>query len=256
MTADGMSAAAVRKSVFALRSMLDAAVADQRLVVNPAANVPLPAEDAAEQRYLDQEQVLILADLIGSRYRALVLLGAFGGLRWGEMAGLRRSRVDVLRSRITVCETATDVGGKITFGLPKTKTSKRTIPLARSIMAEIEQHLGEYVAPGADALVFTSTSGGPLYRGTFWPSVWKPAVKKAGLDGLRVHDLRHSYVSLMVAAGVNPKEVSTWAGHSSVAFTLDRYGHLYEEHGDDAADRIDALLSQPRPSADVRTLKS
>lgn len=49
--------------------------------------------------------------------------------------------------------------------------SKRVVPLARGIMAEIEQHLGEYVAPGADALIFTSTSGGPLYRGTFWPPV-------------------------------------------------------------------------------------
>jgi hypothetical protein len=56
------------------------------------------------------------------------------------------------------------------------------------------------------------------------------------LDGLRIHDLRHTYVSLMIAAGANPKEVSTWAGHSSVSFTLDRYGHLYDEHGDDVAD--------------------
>ena len=184
-----------------------------------------------------------------------MLLGGFGGLRWGEMAGLRRGRVDTLRSRITVCETATDIGGKITFGLPKTKTSKRVVPLARCIMAEIEQHRGEYVEPGADALLFTSTSGGPLHRGTFWPSVWKPAVKKAELDGLRVHDLRHNYVSLMIAAGANPKEVSTWAGHSSVAFTLDRYGHLYEEHGDDVADRLDALLSHPRPSAEIRALR-
>jgi hypothetical protein len=154
--------------------------------------------------------------------------------------------VDVLRSRVTVCETAIDVGGKITFGEPKTPKSKRIIPLARSIMREVEQHLGEYVAPGPEALIFTSAAGTPLYRGTFWPSVWKPAVRAAGLDGLRVHDLRHTYVSLMVAAGANPKEVSTWAGHSSVSFTLDRYGHLYDEHGDDVADRLDQLLSQGR----------
>jgi integrase len=156
---------------------------------------------------------------------------------------------------VTVCETATDIGGKITFGEPKTPKSRRTIPLARSIMAEIEQHLAEYVAPAAEALIFTSASGNPLYRGTFWPSVWKPAVQRAGLAGLRIHDLRHTYVSLMVAAGANPKEVSTWAGHSSVSFTLDRYGHLYDEHGDDVADRLDQLLTQRRPSAEIRALK-
>jgi integrase len=87
------------------------------------------------------------------------------------------------------------------------------------------------------------------------PSIWKPAAKKAGLDGLRIHDLRHTYMSLMIAAGANPKEVSTWAGHSSVSFTLDRYGHLYDEHGDDVADRLDTMLSQARPSAKIRTLK-
>jgi integrase len=150
---------------------------------------------------------------------------------------------------------ATNIGGKITFGEPKTKNSHRTVQLARSIMAEVERHLGEYLAPGAEALVFTSSTGGPLYRGTFWPSIWKPAVKKAALDGLRIHDLRHTYVSLMIAAGANPKEVSTWAGHSSVSFTLDRYGHLYDEHGDDVADRLDQLLSQARPSAEIRALK-
>jgi integrase len=111
--------------------------------------------------------------------------------------------------------------------------SRRTVLLARSIVREVERHLIDYVAAGPEALVFTSLTGNPLYRGTFWPSVWKPAVRAAGLDGLRIHDLRHTYVSLMVAAGANPKEVSTWAGHSSVSFTLDRYGHLYDEHGDD-----------------------
>lgn len=255
MTKDGMSAAAVRKCVFALRSMLDAAIADQRLAVNPAAKVPLPTERAKEQRYLDRDQVLTLADVIAPRYRALVLLGGFGGLRWGELAGLRRARVDVLRSRVTVWETATDIGGKISFGEPKTPNSKRTVPLARSIMAEVEQHLAEYVEFGPEALVFTSPTGGPLYRGTFWPSVWKPAVRKAGLEGLRIHDLRHSFVSMMVDAGANVKAVSTWAGHSSVAFTLDRYGHLYEEHGGDVADRLDQLLAQGRPSAEIRALK-
>lgn len=85
--------------------------------------------------------------------------------------------------------------------------------------------------------------------------MWKPALKTAGLAGLRIHDRRHTYVSLMVAAGANPKEVSTWAGHSSVSFTLDRYGHLYDVHGGDVADRVDQQLSQGRPSAEIRALR-
>jgi integrase len=255
MTSAGMSAAAIRKCVSALRSMLDAAVADQRLAVNPAANAPLPTEHAAEQRFLDREQVLTLADLITARYRALVLLGGFGGLRWGELGGLRRGRVDVLRSRITVCETATDMGGCISFGPPKTPKSVRTVPLARGIMREVEQHLTDYVEPGPDALIFTAPTGGRCIGARSGRRRGSRPFGKPGQEGLRIHDLRHSYVSLMVAAGANPKEVSSWAGHSSVSFTLDRYGHLYEEHGDDVADRLDQLLAQGRPSAEIRALR-
>ncbi|MDQ3451136.1 MAG: tyrosine-type recombinase/integrase [Actinomycetota bacterium] len=76
------------------------------------------------------------------------------------------------------------------------------------------------------------TDGAPLRRAGFRRNWWAPAIKAAGLDALRFHDLRHSYVSLALASGANIKKVSTWAGHSSVAFTLDRYGHLYEDDDD------------------------
>lgn len=251
MTDEGVGATTVRKSVFALRQMLDAAIADRRLAVNPAANVPVPAEKTTEQRFLSREEALTLAEVIAPQYRAFVLLAALGGLLLGELAALRRSSIDTLRSRVKVHRTATEVGGQVTFGEPKTTKSRRTVPLARSIMREVEQHLAAHVGPEADALVFTASHGGPLFRATFWRHHWSPATKAAGLDGLRIHDLRHSFVSIMVAAGANPKEVSQWAGHSSVAFTLDRYGHLYEDHGDDVADRIDALLTAPRPVAPV-----
>lgn len=242
MGESGMSPASVRKAAFALRQMLDAAMVDRRLAVNPAASVPLPAEHAEEQQFLTPEQVTDLAEVMPPQYRALVLLAAYSGLRWGELAGLRRARVDTLRGRITVAETAVDVGREVTFGVPKTPKSRRVVPLARSVMRELEAHLATYTAPGADALVFTSATGLPPRRGTF-RQVWTPATRAAGLEGLRFHDLRHTYVALMVAAGANPKAVSTWAGHSSVAFTLDRYGHLLDGHDDEVSDRLDALLS-------------
>lgn len=255
MSAAGLSPASVRKACFALRQLLDAAVADRRLSVNPAAHVPLPAEHAEEQRFLTREQIADLADAMPSQYRALVLVAGYCGLRWGELAGLRRGRVDVLRGRLTVAETAVDVGHEVSFGPPKTAKSRRVVPLARSVMRELDEHLRAYTGPGADALVFTSATGLPLRRGTF-RGVWQPACRAAGVEPLRFHDLRHSFVAVMVAAGANPKAVSTWAGHSSVAFTLDRYGHLMDGHDDEVADRLDVLLSAPVPtrSADVRSL--
>ena len=70
----------------------------------------------------------------------------------------------------------------------------------------------------------------------------RPAVLRAGLDGITFHGLRHSFVAIMVAAGCNVREVSEWAGHNSVAFTLTRYGGLFEDNADAAIDRLDALL--------------
>jgi integrase len=79
--------------------------------------------------------------------------------------------------------------------------------------------------------------------------IWRPAARAAGLDGLRIHDLRHTAVALWIAAGANPKEIAARAGHTSVSFTLDRYGHLYPDADQALRDRLDALdtLSQARP---------
>ena len=78
-------------------------------------------------------------------------------------------------------------------------------------------------------MVFTAPKGGLLRVIAFRARIWRPATRTAGLDGLRIHDLRHTAVALWIAAGANPKEVAARAGHTSVSFTLDRYGHLYPE---------------------------
>jgi integrase len=139
--------------------------------------------------------------------------------------------------------TAVEVDGKVTLGHePKTKRSKRAVPVARSVMRRLEEHLAVHVGPGPDTLVFTASKGGPLFRSTFAQDVWRPAVIRAGLDGVTFHGLRHSFVAILVAAGCNVREVSEWAGHNSVAFTLTRYGGLFEDGSAEAVDRLDALL--------------
>lgn len=104
--------------------------------------------------------------------------------------------------------------------------------------------------------MFTAPHGGPPRRAAFRSRVWLPAIRRAGLDGLRIHDLRHTAIALWIAAGANPKEVAARAGHTSVAFTLDRYGHLYPDADEAPRDRLDAMLAaaRPAPDADVRRL--
>ena len=242
MMDSGLSAATTRKAVFALRQALESAIADQRLVHNAATAVPLPSERSKPARFLSQTEVERLVAEVPPRDRALVLVGAYAGLRWGEAAGLRRQDIDPMRSRIRVTGTAVELRGHITLdNEPKTMRSKRTIPIARGVMRRIEQHLDHYVDAPSDSLVFTAPAGGPLFR-AWGQKVLEPAVQRAGVPGITFHGLRHSFVAIMVAAGCNVREVSEWAGHNSVAFTLTRYGGLFEDGTDDAIDRLDALL--------------
>ena len=206
----------------------------------PCRRVPLPKVEREEMRFLTPAEVAGLADAIGSRYRALVLVGAYGGLRIGELAGLRRKRVDVLRGTVTVAEIVVEVQGVLHIGPPKTRASRRTVGLPRFVVEELARHLAHLGDPAA--FVFTAPQGGPLRVTAFRARVWRPATRAVGLDGLRIHDLRHTAVALWIAAGANPKEVAARAGHASVSFTLDRYGHLFLESDAALCDRLDALF--------------
>ena len=127
------------------------------------------------------------------------------------------------------------------MGPPKTRASRRTVGLPRAVVEELAANLATLAPP--DAFVFTAPKGGPLRVIAFRARIWRPATRAAGLAGLRIHDLRHTAVALWIAAGANPKEVAARAGHTSVSFTLDRYGHLYPESDAALRDRLDAIYT-------------
>lgn len=237
-----MAASTCRKNVFALRRILNSAIRHGYIKNNPADGISLPTPPNAEQRFLTQPEIMRLADKIHPRYRAMVLVAAFGGLRFGELCALTPGSVDEVKSSVRITQTLVDVKNRLSFGPPKTKTSVRTVTLPRSVMQELVRHMDNYVGESSDSLLFTFQTGNPIRRAWFRTRVWLPATKRADLQGLRFHDLRHTFVALWVSLGRNAKEVSKVAGHSSVAFTLDRYGHLYDTDDDGLSDRLDALL--------------
>jgi integrase len=128
-------------------------------------------------------------------------VAAYTGLRWGELAGLRVRRVDLLHRRITVAEQLLEVRGRLAFGPTKTGASRRTVTLPTVAAEALAEHLGVYAEAGPDGLVFPAERGGPIRRSNFTRRVWIPATRAAGVEGLRFHDLRHTAATLAVAAG-------------------------------------------------------
>jgi integrase len=242
-----MSNASVRKNVFVLSKVCDLAVSYGLIRANPCQAVRLPAESKREQRFLTHTEAWTIAEAVEPRFKAMVLVAVFGGLRFGEICALRRSNIDTDRNTIRVNQTLVDAKGAVAFGPPKTKTSVRTVTIPRSIMAELVEHMDKYTGHEPESLVFTGKRGVVVRRHWFYRHYWTPSVTAAGLAGLRFHDLRHTFVALWIHAGRNAKEVSKAAGHSTVAFTLDRYGHLYDTDSDTLADELDTLLGHMRP---------
>ncbi len=227
--------ATVRKAAQILGKLLRAAVVARIVPNNPYLGVQLPKVDREEMRFLTPGEVAALADEIDVRYRALVLVAAYCGLRIGELAGLKRSRVDLLRGRIDVVETAVEVRGNVHWGAPKSRAGRRTISLPRPVLDELSDHVVKYAG---DELVFPAAHGGVLRTPNWRRRVWVPAIESAGMSPLRPHDLRHTAVALWISNGANVLEVARRAGHTSTAFTLDRYGHLYEDADQALSDRL------------------
>jgi integrase len=240
LTVRGLAPATVHKAYQLFAKTMAAAVDGGMLAQSPCRGVALPKVEHEEMRYLNPVEIACLAEAIRPGYQALVFVGAYGGLRIGELAGLRRSRVDLDAGTVDVAETVLEVEGRLLFGPPKTRAGRRRIGLPRRVVDELALHLR---APGRPTdPVFRSPAGGPLRVTGFRNRIWRPATLAAGLPGLRIHDLRHTAVALWIAAGASPKEVAVRAGHTSTSFVLDRYGHLFPESDAALRDRLDELF--------------
>ncbi len=235
MTAGGLAPATVRQAHRVLALVLTLAVRDGRIPRNPAVGVPLPRVRRAEPRFLTREQVERLAEASGE-YGDAVRLLACTGLRFGELAGLRVRRVDFLRRRLTIAESATEVGGTVEFGSPKTH-QQRTVPFPVGLAEPLARRCE---GKGPDDLVITSPEGAVLRSGNFRRRFFDPAATAAGLEDLAPHDLRHTAASLLVASGANVKAVQRMLGHASAAMTLDVYSGLFDDDLGALGERMDA----------------
>lgn len=206
------------------------------LLLNPCAGVKLPRSAPGHERFLTRPEVEKIAHFLNEPYRLAVVLAAWTGMRWGELAGLHWQRVDLGTGMIDVIETWDPTAGRIK---PYTKGhARRAVPIAPRLGAALAEaydratHVrtcGQVHAPGGvrcrSGLVLIGDMGAPLNGRNFGRRQFTDAYTASGIDPLRLHDLRHTYASWLVQDGVPLQEVQKLLGHASIT-TTERYAHL------------------------------
>lgn len=253
LEAEGKAPGTVRNVVVPLRKMLADAVRQGLILANPAARADLPPaqdfggkeippahSDAIRQALLELAPLDPLRRAPDLFFVCLFDVALGTGLRLGELRALRWSDVDRERRLIRV-ERAYS---RQELRRPKTDSGVRSVPLFPSVEAAFRELAARAVERGRYApeeLVFASIRGTPLQPSNFRQRVWDHAVRLAGLEseGYRFHDLRHTCVSRLVAAGADVKLVQAVAGHANPLITLKRYSHLLDARVTEAAKRFD-----------------
>lgn len=213
--------------------------------------VAVPRPERQEMQTLTAEQVRQLFESTADdRLHALWVLLITTGLRLGEATALRWEDIDLNSNRLVVRRALQrQKGVGLVFVEPKTQRSRRTVHLAVGTVAALREHRRRQVegrlAAGPlwedQGLVFCNLTGGPLSPSQV-DKEFHRAVDKAGLPRLRVHDLRHTAATLLLAKGVHPKVVQEMLGHSTITLTLDTYSHVLPALHAEAAAQMDALF--------------
>jgi integrase len=246
----GLGQVTVAKSYRLLRTMLNTAAEDGKMTSNPCIIRGAGVEHSAERRAATVEQVYALADAIEPRYRVAVLLGAFAGLRFGELGALTRARVDLAAGTVAVTEAAIETtGGHRQIGAPKTEKGRRVVALPPQIVTELRKHLARYVDTDPGSLVFVGPKGGPLRRANFH-TVWAPAREAVGLGEMHFHDLRHTGNTLAAATGASTAELMARMGHASSRAAL-IYQHATEDRDQAIAMALGKMINASTKAAKV-----
>lgn len=271
--ADGLSPATVQRQRATLRAALNHALR-WGLVSRNAAQLAIPPRSTATEvkPFTVDEARAILEAAKDDPFGPLYGLALSTGMRLGEILGLCWGDVDFDKRTIEVRRTLVRVQGKPILTDPKSAKARRTLPLPAMVasgmndqrafqqaarllagsrwqpvpIATGNQGEGPAVVPD---LVFTNSTGGALH-GKYVHQRFQRLLQRAGLPIKRVHDMRHSCASFLMAQGMNLRGVMEQLGHSQIGLTMNTYAHIAPEVLRDAADRMDAMFSGPAPTAD------
>lgn len=236
LMAKDLKPSTVRNALMPLRAVYRYALALDEVAINPTRGIQLPAVRGRRERVATPTEAAGLIEALPESDQALWATALYAGLRSGELQALEDGAVDLGRNLIHVRANWDRKEGPVT---PKSRAGHRTVPVPAALRKYL---LARRLARGPrGGLFFGHPDGRPFAN----QSTTQRAVrrwKKRGLTPIGLHDCRHTFASLMIAAGVNAKALSTFMGHSSITITLDRYGHLFPGSEAEAASLLDAYL--------------
>lgn len=250
LIADELSASTVTNTLDPLRAIYRRAVRREEVAVNPTADLELPKPRGRRLRIASPTEAEQLLDALELDERALWAAAMYSGLRRGELRALRWADVDLAAREIRVTRTWDDDEGEQDGG--KSDNAERTVPILGTLVRELAAHKLRTGRDGDD-LVFGLSPTEPFTPSTVrrraldaWDAENERRAERElePLDPIGLHESRHTFASLLIAADVNAKAITEFMGHSTITMTFDRYGHLMPGGRAEAAERVDRYLAR------------
>ncbi|MGI8513499.1 MAG: site-specific integrase [Solirubrobacteraceae bacterium] len=237
LATDGLAPASVRNSIMALRALYAWALPRGFAHGNPCVGLRLASAEKGRDRIASASECALLIAALPPRDRATLGLATYAGLRAGELLALDWSAIDLDRGMVRI-ERAWDHGSR-TFIAPKSKAAARDVPIVARLRLLLEDH--RELTAGAGLLFGGRDPRRPMNHSALLRRM-KRSWSASGLEPLGLHEARHTYASMMIAAGANAKALCTYMGHGSIAITYDRYGHLFPGSEVEVRALLDAYL--------------
>jgi integrase len=245
----GSSAQTVTHGINVGSAIFRSAIAQRCALSNPFAATPRPSIPHSERPWLNVADLERLFRQLQPEWLPFYALLAGTGLRYSEAAALRWSDLDWDRKRLSITKRVARDGSE---DAPKTSRSRRGVPVPATVLAQLRQHYLRSPFKAKQDYVFCTERGTALSDSNMRQRILAPALKAAGLPNVGHHCFRHSYISNALAAGTPIGYVSRIVGHSSIAVTMDRYGHMALDSLDAEGARLDEFMFRDMKSLDMQ----
>lgn len=252
LDAGGKAPKTIKNIVHMLSSVMWLAIDEGHITKNPCKRVRLPKQSlgVTEPRFLLYEEFAALLAEIPDFYKPLVTFLAGTGMRWSEATAIQGRHLNIAAgtARVEQAWKWQGRGGGWVIGPPKTERARRTVNAAAMALAAAASQ----GAPSKRLVFLTERQGKPVRHNNFYNRIWLPARERAGLDDLRIHDLRHTHASWLISEGQSLEAVQDQLGHESILTTRKIYGHLLPALGVELGKAASAVLERALASGNGR----